>query len=143
MRTSLFRFLKNNDDKKLTLAVWYLAGYYRAEMLFVPAEKLEKKWGVKGEESPMEAKRFDYWYAAKIAREIGRITYKTPWESKCLVQAQTARYLMHRKGIPTTLYLGVGYDEGKMVAHAWIRVGQFYITGGNGEGYAVVAKFCK
>ena len=28
-----------------------------------------------------------------------------------------------------------------MKAHAWIRCGKMYITGGNGAGYATVAKF--
>lgn len=143
MKNSLVRFLFKNDHKRLTLMVWYLCAYYRAEMLLVPAEKLERKWGEKGVESPMEARWFDYFYAQKIAREIARISKKTPWESKCLVQAQTARYLARRKGIKTTLYLGVGHEDGKMVAHAWIRCGECFITGGNGEGYAVVAKFCQ
>ncbi len=46
------------------------------------------------------------------------------------------------KGIQSTLYLGCGYDEGKMVAHAWLRVGKMYVTGGDGTGYSVVDKFC-
>lgn len=143
MRIHPIRFLTKNKHKKLTLATWYLCAYYRAEMLLVPAEKLEKKWGEKGVESPMEASRSDYWNAVRIARVIRQVSAKTPWESKCLVQAQTARYLARRKGIKTTLYLGVGHEDGKMVAHAWIRCGEYYITGGNGEGYAVVAKFCQ
>ena len=28
-----------------------------------------------------------------------------------------------------------------MIAHAWLRCGQIYVTGGDGQGYAVVAKF--
>jgi hypothetical protein len=34
-------------------------------------------------------------------------------------------------------------DNGKMVAHAWIRTGEFYLTGGDGTDYAMVAKFRK
>ena len=39
------------------------------------------------------------------------------------------------------LYLGCAVNEGKMVAHAWLRCGKMYITGGNGSGYAIVDKF--
>ena len=63
------------------------------------------------------------------------------WESKCLVRAMTARKLLKEAGIHSTLYLGVGKDEGKMIAHAWLRCGQMYVTGGNGSSYAMVAKF--
>jgi len=38
----------------------------------------------------------------------------------------------------------VGKDEnGKMIAHSWLRCGKMYVMGGNGEGYGVVAKFCR
>lgn len=29
----------------------------------------------------------------------------------------------------------------KMIVHAWLRCGSFCVTGGTGEGYAMVAKF--
>ena len=47
------------------------------------------------------------------------------------------------KEISTTLYLGVKKDsDNNMLAHAWLRCGDYYVTGGaNKEGYAVVAKF--
>ena len=36
---------------------------------------------------------------------------------------------------------GVNKLNNEMKAHAWIRCGKMYITGGNGAGYATVAKF--
>ena len=32
-------------------------------------------------------------------------------------------------------------DNGKMIAHAWVRSGPYFVCGGTGEGYAVVARF--
>jgi hypothetical protein len=46
-----------------------------------------------------------------------------------------------KKHISSTLYLGVGKDNDQMVAHAWLRCGQLYVTGGNGSNYSMVAKF--
>ena len=39
------------------------------------------------------------------------------------------------------MYLGCGMDRGKMVAHAWLRCGRMYVTGGDGTGYSVVDRF--
>ena len=37
--------------------------------------------------------------------------------------------------------MGVGLEDGKMIAHAWLRCGLLYVTGGTGQGYSTVAKF--
>ena len=81
--------------------------------------------------------------AKKVSWAVTTAASYTPWESKCLVQALTAQKLLKGKGISTTIYLGVKKDKNNnMLAHAWIRCGSYYVTGGiNREGYAVVAKF--
>ena len=141
--TSVVRFIKNNDHKKLTIAIYILTAFYRAQMLLVPSKRLQKHWGQSGVESPENVGWFSYFYAIKVGNEENRIADKTPWESKCLVRALTARRLLHRKKIVTTLYLGVGKDENDaMVAHSWLRCGKAYVTGGDGAKYATVAKFC-
>ena len=80
---------------------------------------------------------------AGIAQIVGKVCDKTPWESKCLVRALAAQRLLCRRGLSSTLYLGCGMEEGKMVAHAWRRFGEMYVTGGDGGGYTTVARFCK
>ena len=77
------------------------------------------------------------------AQIVGKVCDKTPWESKCLVRALAAQRLLCRRGLSSTLYLGCGMEEGKMVAHAWLRFGEMYVTGGDGGGYTTVARFCK
>ena len=140
---NVIRFFKINKNKKMTLAIYGLTAFYRAQMLLIPSKILQKHWGKKNEESPNEETIENYRYAYRVSREVNRIADKTPWESKCLVRALTARFLLHRKDIFTTLYLGVGKDEnGVMVAHAWLRCGERYVTGGDGSTYATVARFC-
>lgn len=87
--------------------------------------------------------REGYRQAARIAQIVGKVCDKTPWESKCLVRALAAQRLLCRRGLSSTLYLGCGMEEGKMVAHAWLRFGEMYVTGGDGGGYTTVARFCK
>ena len=76
-----------------------------------------------------------------MSRIVDRICSKAPWESKCLVRALTAQKILKKKGIHSTMYLGCGLNDGKMVAHAWLRCGEMYVTGGNGSEYAIVDKF--
>lgn len=134
-------FLKENRNKSITLAVWFYAAWYRFRIRFVPMKYLRKYFGAEGEESPEEGTAEQYRYAKLVAGHVNRSAGHTPWESKCLVRALTAQRLLRKKKIPTTLYLGVKTEEGKMLAHAWLRTGRLYVTGGDGEGYAVVAKY--
>lgn len=138
---SIIGFLKHNKHKKLTLLTYGYTAFYRLLILTVPAHKLERGFGLRGEESAAEESIEVMSRAYRIGRLVERIAGKTPWKSTCLVQSMTARKLLVREKLPCTLYLGVGKAEGKMVAHSWLRCGMVYVTGGNGAGYAIVAKF--
>jgi len=134
-------FLKSNPNKKITISVWLYAAWFRFCIRFIPMKYLRKHFGAEGEETSMEGTTEDYRYAKLISRYVNRSADNTPWESKCLVRALTAQRLLKKKKIPTTMYLGVKTEDGKMLAHAWIRTGSLYVTGGTGEGYAMVAKY--
>lgn len=138
-----YRFIRYNEHKKVTLQAWVLSARYRYQMLHGNTKRLKGKWGIAGEESATEATLDEYRYAKKVAYAVNQVCEKTKWESKCLVRALTAQKLLIEKNIDSTLYLGCREDNGKMVAHAWIRVGRMFVTGGNGvaNGYAVVEKF--
>ena len=139
-----YRFLRYNEHKRETLKAYFWSGVYRYQILHRPSKKLKPKWGIAGEESSRNASFDNYRYAKKVSYAVNQVCSKTKWESKCLVRALAAQKLLVDKGIDSTLYLGCKEDENKkMVAHAWIRCGEAYVTGGNGaaDGYAVVEKF--
>lgn len=139
---SILGFLTKNPNKRMTLKAWVYAAWYRFLIRFFSQKRLERTWGILGEESSTNQKPWQNSYCILVARNVNRVAGNTPWESKCLVRALTARKLLMKKNIPCTLYLGVGKDEdGKMIAHAWLRAGKIFVTGGNGENYAMVAKF--
>lgn len=79
----------------------------------------------------------------KMAYFIRNASPHTPWESKCLVQAMAARWMLQRRGIGGTLYLGVTKEEGEnMKAHAWFKCGDLFVTGRKGHRqYTVVSCF--
>ena len=123
-------------------AYWY-AAFFRLCLVFVKPKKLRPYWGEEGRESPQEETNTHYHQAAHVSQVVNRYCDKTVWESKCLVRALTAQKMLSKRNIHTTLYLGCGRKNGEMVAHAWLRCGAMYVTGGNGEGYAVVDHFYK
>lgn len=138
-----FRFLKYNKYWDKTIIALFLSAHYRLQIKFRKPDKLRRNWGVEGEETPIdELSKEEYRYVYRVAYAVDKVCTHTPYESKCLVRALCARKMLVHKGIPCTMYLGCGYDENKkMVAHAWLRAGNVYVTGGNGSQYAIVDKF--
>ncbi len=81
------------------------------------------------------------------ARDIGwaveLLAVRGPLRTACLGQALAARALLQRRGIPSTLTLGLGRrPDGHLQAHAWVQVGGHSVTGGRGRGaFSPVADF--
>lgn len=139
---SLLGFLTKNPWKKETILTYYYSAKFRMQLLLCPTERLHRNWGTRDLESAWAEPVETYRQAAAVSRIVNRVCDRTPWQSKCLVRALAAQRLLYRRGIPTTLYMGCGVEEGKMVAHAWLRCGKIYVTGGDGSGYTTVARFC-
>lgn len=70
------------------------------------------------------------------------ISNKMPWKKKCFALAMAAKMMLRYRNITTTLYLGISKkDMNSFGAHAWLRAGNFYVTGGDGSGYTVISYF--
>jgi hypothetical protein len=66
-----------------------------------------------------------------------------PWTCRCLVRAMAGKRMLDRRGIPSTLYLGLA-KEGEMglKAHAWLRSGPMIVTGAEVRAdYQTIASF--
>lgn len=137
----VIRFIKYSKNKKLLCWALLYSARYRHEMLTLDSTRMKEKWGQINQESVSVEPYEVYTYAARVGYAVDRICTRTIWESKCLVRALTAQKLLKRKKIDSTLYLGCKMEGEKMVAHAWLRCGEMYVTGGNGEGYGIVSKF--
>ena len=136
-----FLFKVSMEDKLLFLEAFFLTGIMRFKILKKPFNKLKKEMGTYNKESKEDAELVEYKVCKKIRWIVTTISKYTPWESLCLVQALTVQKMLKKRNISTTIYLGVNKSNNEMNAHAWIRCGRMYITGGNGSGYATVAKF--
>lgn len=141
-RKLLFEF--SFEDKILFTEAFILTGIMRYKILHVPFNKLKTQLGEYNEESSEQVSLDEYRVVKKVRNAVVNTSRYTPWESLCLVQSMTVQKMLKKRNISSTLYLGVNKDtSNEMKAHSWIRCGQIYVTGGDGSGYATVAKFCK
>ncbi len=134
-------FIKDNGEKKVTIRAYIYSFYYRLMVRFAPMSKIRPKLGIEKLESPVEESIDNQKIAKLYAFHVNRITEHLPWEAKCLVRALTLKKLLSEKRISSTIYLGIKKEENKMVAHAWLRSGLLFLTGGTGKGYTVVGKY--
>lgn len=108
-------------------AIW-LTGLYRYLILHRPFSQLSPKIGTLGQETPTEGNCPDTVYG--VRKIVTAVSKRMPWTCNCMVQALTAKKMLSRRGIPTTMYMGVALDaNGNMEAHAWLRCCSEYVTG--------------
>lgn len=83
--------------------------------------------------------------ASKISWAVQTAARYIPLRLVCLPQAMAANVMLSRRGIDSTLYLGVKTDKANaLTAHAWLRTGLKWVTGGAARhGQSVVACFAK
>ena len=140
-----YNFIFKSKQRRLTARIVFYAAVARFRVFFFPGNRLHRYLGEVGVETGTDIPEMEQQKKiALVSRRVARVAERVPWESKCLVQAMVAQRLLREFCIESTLYLGVGRnkeDNDKMVAHAWLRSGPYYVCGGRGEGYATVAKF--
>ena len=143
----LFRAIKFSRDNKcffLMIRTVFYSAFFRAGIFLFKPKRLKKHWGIEKEESAQVEPEDEIEYVCKISRLVLCVCNNTKWESKCLVRALTARKLLCKKKLHSTMYMGVKQDtDGKMLAHAWLRWGKYIVTGilPDLKEYAVVTTF--
>jgi hypothetical protein len=118
--------------KSIYLEAFFWSISIRFCMLFVPFKKYKHWFGKMQNTFEGEYSENQIVYAKKIKNKVLAICNNTPWESKCLVQALSCKKILEKRGIKTTLYLGVNTEDKEkgMQAHAWLKMGELVLTGG-------------
>jgi hypothetical protein len=65
---------------------------------------------------------------------------RVPWRADCFPQAIAGRKLLERRGLGSTIHIGVVREPlGGLAGHAWLTSGDLVVTGGGGlDQYAVL-----
>jgi hypothetical protein len=135
--SSRARRLLSRDGARVAEAVAYLA-LARVAVVALPFRMLARRLGIRHAETPAGAGVHPA--SSRVAWAIVAAARRAPWRAECLEQAIAAKAMLRRRGIASTLYLGMTQDP--VAAHAWLRVGDMNVTGGRDVArYAVVASF--
>jgi|WetSurMetagenome_2_1015567.scaffolds.fasta_scaffold00105_25 hypothetical protein len=136
---------RNRTERFLLVEAFLLLGAARLAVLMLPFRWLAKSLGEHMKETDMQLPPADLRSARMIGAAVKSAANYTPWKSVCLPQAVAAKWMIKRRGIPGTLYLGVmkdGIKPEKLAAHAWLRCGHIILTGARGHRqYTVVSAF--
>ncbi|MFH2096069.1 MAG: lasso peptide biosynthesis B2 protein [Bacteroidota bacterium] len=110
---------------------------------FLPMRKYSLRLGVEHKESQGEHLPDCENYLLHLKTAIRRAARYAPFKSRCLQQACAGKIILKKKGIPSTIYFGVARDgKNNLKAHAWLRAGDIYISGGRERlQYTVVSMF--
>lgn len=115
-------------QKLLVPQILILAVYYRFSIHCRPFSQLSPKIGTIHFETPLTPTPRNAWDVHELMNAVFR---RLQWRDSCLIRALTAKKLLNRMGERCTLYLGVSKQgEGPLTAHAWLRCGRLYVTGG-------------
>ncbi|MCX6183276.1 MAG: lasso peptide biosynthesis B2 protein [Bacteroidetes bacterium] len=135
-------FQSDFEFKKLLIKAFFYSMTVRFMMLFVKYNRYEKRLGKRGETDTYTLSEKEFAIAHNIAKALNGVSNYTLWESKCMVQAVSAKWMLQKYSIPSTIYFGIAKDEdnkSKLKAHAWLKVGDCVVTGRAGhEQYKVV-----
>jgi hypothetical protein len=114
-------------------------------MVWLPFSKVAPSLGFYMKETSFSVNPEEARKIRQIARAIALMHRHTPWQTHCLARAFAGMNMLNRRNIESTLYLGTGKDEnGKMIAHAWLRSGDIYVTGADVmDQFTVVATYAK
>jgi hypothetical protein len=122
-------------DKKVVLNTLFWSVVVRFCMCFVPFKFYKNMLGKQQAQVQKDVDTATLVQAKHISTLVLAVCRHTPWKSECLVQAIACRQVLLKKGIPTTLYLGLAKDQmGKKIrAHAWLKAGDIILTGARGH----------
>ena len=70
-----------------------------------------------------------------------RVARFTWWRSMCLEKALAGKWMLRRRGIASTMYVGMARRGSEFIAHAWLVGEGETLTGAGTLSYAPLAAF--
>jgi hypothetical protein len=94
-------------------------------------------------ESPTSMTEEERPVAQRVSWAVQAVERRSPLDFVCLPQAMAAKWMLRRRRLQSTLYLGLRPGEkAGLAAHAWLRVGDKILTGrAEALGHQVIATF--
>lgn len=134
--------LSPGDGLLLMEALVWLC-WAKALLLLVPFRWIAPHLGREMAESAATIPSSHEKQALRVSWAVLALARRMPSLFVCLPQAMAAKWMLRRRGLPSTLYLGVRVErKAEFKAHAWLRAGQKILTGRKGSAnHKVIATF--
>jgi hypothetical protein len=142
----LARFMRRNRlDRRLLIEALALLCWARLLIRVVPFRWIAPHLGRPMAESPVDVGDAPRQLALRVAWAVQAVAHHVPLGFACLPQAVAAKWMLRRRRLPSTLYLGLQRQkEYATTAHAWLRVGDVILTGRHeSSNHTVVATFAE
>jgi hypothetical protein len=127
----LAKFMRcTSPDRRLLLEALALLCWAKFLILVMPFRWIVPHLGRPMAESSADISEAERRLALRIAWAVLAVARNVPLGFVCLPQAIAAKWMLRRRRLPSTLYLGMQRkNELKLTAHAWLRVGDKILTG--------------
>jgi hypothetical protein len=136
---------RTRAERALLIEALVLLGVARLAVLALPFRWLALSLGKRMKETGVQVDPSDLNCACMVGQAVCSAALYTPWESVCLPQAVAGQWMLKRRHLAGTVYLGLAKDGAKpeqLAAHAWLRCGDVILTGREGHRqFTVVATF--
>lgn len=143
MASLLRKFIKlTPTEKSMLIEALLLSFYIRLLIIFVPFKKLEKRFGNKTENPPIEKDAKKTERLVLIKKSILRLKRRIPWRYKCYEQSLTALYMLKKRKLSYNLYFGVKKEKQKLLAHVWIESNYYPIVPRGEKDFTVLSIYC-
>jgi len=131
-------------ERGLLLEAAFWLGLARLGLLAVPFRRIAPLLGIHMAQAAEAVTQQAQTQAQRVGWAVSAVARRTPWKSACLVQAIAAKAMLRRRGIASTLYLGLARDDNQTLqAHAWLSCGADMITGGDPSRFTTMSSFAE
>ena len=140
--TPIFKiFCVSKIEQKLFFEAYFTSFIVRISLIFTPFNNYSKKIGaLNSDAKTINNLCIETINSIRIA--VKRAAKYSIWRNKCLEQAITAKKMLKKRHIESTIYFGVCKNNNKLEAHAWLKVNETFVVGEkNHKRFIVVAYF--
>jgi hypothetical protein len=118
-------------ERRLFAAAILLTAYFRIALFVLPFRRVIGWQGVPGLESPDAADPGSRPYREALHRALLLTARNAPGLATCYTLCLAGKWLLRRRGLPSTLYIGFRKcEQGRYEGHAWLRSYEAWISGG-------------
>jgi len=143
----MFKLLKeyyslNKEERKILnlTFIWLIIGFILARL--VPLKWFNNLLGEYKKEISVDLDENQKQLILKFKQNNIKLKRRLPWKVKCFEEAIAAKKVLEKYHIKSTIYLGVAKKtEHKLIAHAWLKSGNLFITGKKGHKKQAIVGF--